>query len=159
MYNSSCFYRYSVVDLNQLTENLGGDADYAESVLRAFLKSSIHAIPTGKQTSMAAFNQPSFILGTIREDQPWSLTNAYSKPVWIGGQKTDYVEKSIDQLDSYFEQMNELYGTPQNMNIHFCQVGDQELPYLEKIGQKHASLTAFIKQIGEEINERHSASV
>ena len=62
MYNSSCFYRYAVLDFGQLISNLQGNLDFAVSVLKGYIEASINAIPTGKQTSMTAFNKPDFIM-------------------------------------------------------------------------------------------------
>src|SRR5690554_4640584 len=82
-FNSSCFYRYALVDADQLAENLGGDRELALEGIRAFLKASLFAIPTGKQNSFAAQTPPSLFMAVVREDgaMPWSLVNAFVKPV------------------------------------------------------------------------------
>jgi len=51
-FNSSCFYRYALIDADQLAENLGGDRGLAAEGIRAFLAASYQAIPTGKQKNM-----------------------------------------------------------------------------------------------------------
>ena len=65
-FNSACFYRYSNVDMGQLTRNLQGDSALAGKTLEAFIRASVRAVPTGKQNSMAAHNPPSFILVVVR---------------------------------------------------------------------------------------------
>jgi CRISPR system Cascade subunit CasC len=50
--------------------------------LEAFLRSSIYALPSGKQNSFAAHQPPSFIGFTVRSGaSPRSLANAFEKPV------------------------------------------------------------------------------
>jgi CRISPR system Cascade subunit CasC len=109
-FNSACFYRYSNVDLAQLRSNLGAEDDLARKTLRAFLWSSILAIPTGKQNSMAAHNPPSLIVAVARESGPWNLANAFVKPVWPG-QHGNLVELSVKALDTYWQQLTTMYGT------------------------------------------------
>ncbi|MCC7228987.1 MAG: type I-E CRISPR-associated protein Cas7/Cse4/CasC, partial [Fimbriimonadaceae bacterium] len=97
-FNSACFYRYALVDRDQLARNLARKTarangawtqaleanDYAEAdrVIKAFLEAMVYAIPTGKQSSFAAQNLPSFGLFIRRQGGvPISLANAFAKPV------------------------------------------------------------------------------
>ena len=97
-FNSACYYRYALVDRDQLARNLArktgrGDGkwteklraeDYAEAdkVIKAFLEAMVYAIPTGKQNSSAAQNLPSFGLFVQRQGGvPLSLANAFARPV------------------------------------------------------------------------------
>jgi hypothetical protein len=48
-YNSACFYRQSNVDVRQLQKNLDNDTELAQKTLKAFIRASLVAIPTGKQ--------------------------------------------------------------------------------------------------------------
>ena len=158
MYNSSCFYRYSVLDLNQLLENLNGNKEIAVSTLKGYLEASINAIPTGKQTSMAAFNKPDFILVTFRSDQPWALTNAFAQPARVGFQNIDLINQSISKLESYLKDMLELYGTPDDLKIHYCITGDRPIKNLQEIGIHQKSIKELIDTIGVEAHERYSSS-
>jgi len=108
-FNSACFYRYANVDLNQLTFNLGGDAELARHTLEAFIRASVSAIPTGKQNSMAAQNPPSFVLAVARESGPWSLANAFLQPV-RPAEGADLVQNSVAALDTYWQQLAGMYG-------------------------------------------------
>lgn len=60
-FNSACFYRYANVNAKLLLDNLGGDEKLGRKTIEAFIRSSVAAIPTGKQNSMAAQNPPSFV--------------------------------------------------------------------------------------------------
>ncbi len=110
-FNSSCFYRYSNVDLAQLTANLQSDEELAIVGLKAFITASINAIPTGKQNSMAAHNPPSFVLVVVREAQLWNLANAFLKPVSVYSQGSeDLAIRSIRALDTYWGKLSRMYG-------------------------------------------------
>jgi len=79
-FNSSCLYRYSVLDTDQLAANLGDDSDLARKAAQAFVEAAVHAIPTGKQNSMAAQNLPVYARVIARDGAPRSLANAFVAP-------------------------------------------------------------------------------
>jgi len=155
-YNSSCFYRYSLVDFNQLLKNLDGDKDLSKKALEAFVKASVAAIPSGKQTSMAAHNPPSLILLIIRENgQPISLANAFIKPVNVfGNEEKDIVAESASLLDKYFAQLIGVYGAKGLSFIGLCSVGDQSCHGLESSGaKKYASLEELVSAMRGAIDD------
>jgi CRISPR system Cascade subunit CasC len=108
-FNSACFYRYTNVDIEQLKNNLDGDAELANKTIEAFIRAAVTAIPTGKQNSMAAQNPPSFVLAVARDAGLWSLTNAFVKPV-RPNHENDLIENSIKALDGYWGDLTEMYG-------------------------------------------------
>ena len=108
-FNSACFYRYSNIDVDQLVDNLGGDVDLARATVEAFLWASIHAIPTGKQNSMAAQNPPSFVMAVVRDRGLWSLANAFVNPV-APAHDGDLIERSVDALEAYWSNLVRVYG-------------------------------------------------
>jgi len=110
-FDSACFYRYARIDWRQLLRNLKGDADLAKRTVEAFLRASLAAVPTGKQTSFAANNPPSLALAVVRHDgMGWSLANAFERPI---RQKRDggLVAPSVAALDEYWGRMCDVYGT------------------------------------------------
>jgi CRISPR system Cascade subunit CasC len=107
---SACFYRYANVDFDQLSKNLGNDRELARQTVEAFLKAAIHAIPTGKQNSMAAHNPPSLVLAVVREGALWSLTNAFLRPVAPDG-KHDLLQNSALRLDEHWGRLARMYGS------------------------------------------------
>jgi CRISPR system Cascade subunit CasC len=110
-FNSACFYRYANIDLDQLQQNLQGDAELARTTLDAFLQSFVNGIPTGKQNTFAAHNLPSLVFSVVRRGQPVSLANAFVKPVAVwSGTTESLVEKSITALDSYYGRLTKMYG-------------------------------------------------
>ncbi len=133
-FNSACFYRYSLIDIDQLIANLGGNNELAIKTAEAFIRSSIAAIPTGKQTSMAAQNPPSFIMTVVKsKGQPWSLANAFAKPVSIGGYaEKDLIGESIHQITEYMGNMLEIYGSNGIDLIGKCTIGNYSTVKLPK---------------------------
>ena len=67
-FNSSCFYRYSVIDLDQLVRNLDNDRELAHKAVKVFMQAAVTALPTGKQNSMAAHNPPDAIFAVVRRN-------------------------------------------------------------------------------------------
>ncbi len=109
-FNSACFYRYAVLDTDALQENLGGpqQAALCKSSVEAFLKAFVHALPTGKQNSMAAHTLPSLVLFTVREKgQPVSLANAFVKPIDPRGGSLE--AQSQEALARHFEKLVRMY--------------------------------------------------
>jgi CRISPR system Cascade subunit CasC len=109
-FNSSCYYRYANIDLRQLQQNLGGDAELARATVRAFLRSAVRAVPSGKQNSFAAQNPPSLVMGVVREDGAWSLANAFVKPVRPRGDD-DLIAESVAALDGYWGRLAGMYDS------------------------------------------------
>lgn len=107
-FNSSCFYRYSVIDLNQLAQNVKSRELTADAA-RAYTKSVSEAIPSGKQNTFAAHNAPSLILVVIRRNQPLrNLANAFETPVPAKG--GGYTATSMERLADYWQAMDAAYG-------------------------------------------------
>ena len=108
-FNSSCFYRYSVINTDQLLHNLKDD-ELVKKSINAFLTSSIKAVPTGKQNSFAAQNPPDFIMVVVKDGQaPWSLANAFEKPAY-SDKKHSLVENSMKQMNDYWKELIKIYG-------------------------------------------------
>ncbi|MGH9945530.1 MAG: type I-E CRISPR-associated protein Cas7/Cse4/CasC [Pyrinomonadaceae bacterium] len=107
-FNSACYYRYSNVDFDQLIDNLG-DAELAREALRAYLRASVMAVPTGKQNSFASPTPPALVLAVVRDAGLWSLANAFERPVRADDAE-GLMEKSVRALDQHFGQLRALYG-------------------------------------------------
>jgi len=122
-FNSSCFYRYALLDFSKLVANLGGDVALARASAEGFLRAAVAAIPTGKQSSFAAHNPPEFILAVVREKGAWSLANAFEKPVRATAE-TGLTEASVEALDGYFSRLASLYGTDGIVTRPACWLSD-----------------------------------
>ncbi len=108
-FNSATFYRYAVVDVNKLADNLKGDHELALAGLRGFTQAMARAIPTGKQNTFAAYNLPSFVGVVLRHSSPFNLANAFEKPVWPKADR-ELSALSVARLSEYDKMINDLYG-------------------------------------------------
>lgn len=79
-FSSSTMYRFGVVGMHQLQENLG-ERESAITGAVSFAKHFATALPSGKQNSFAALTRPALVLFVVRSDQPMSLVGAFEKPV------------------------------------------------------------------------------
>ena len=130
-FNSACFYRYLVLDIDGLTKNLGDDEPaklQARDTLAALVRAAVLAIPTGKQNSMAAHNLPSFVLVDVREGaESRSLTNAFVDPVRPKvGDAGDLVSQSIEKLGRHLAALERVYGTKGRKDLSFVLVDESE---------------------------------
>jgi len=109
-YNSSCFYRYAVLDWGQLVKNLGQNKEAAEECLKEFLLASSSAMPTGKQNTFASHQPCDFILVSVRhKGAPLSLANAFVQPVRPTRDK-DLTQASVDAMKAYYDKVHAVYG-------------------------------------------------
>ena len=144
-FNSSCFYRYSLVDMEQLRRNLGGDDELALKTLEAFLRAAVTAIPTGKQNSMAAQNHPDVIFAVVREKgTPASLANAFATPVRPARDKS-LTQASIEAMDNYWSKLTKVYGEDGVKVRPICLVGEAELEALKD--QQVSSFAELVKEV------------
>ena len=129
-FNSSCFYRYATIDLDQLKKNLPGATDLAHKAVEAFLRASVSALPTGKQNSMAAHNPPDAMFAVVRQSgAPVSLANAFCKPV-RPGHDSDLITDSIKAMDAYWGKLTKVYGTKGVTVKGICTLSEVELKSL-----------------------------
>lgn len=113
-FNSSCYYRYGVIDVQQYLANLGGDTEIAMAGLKAFLQSVIDAKPTGKQNTFAAHQPPSVVTFSVRsQGVPVALTNAFEKPVRPFGDNS-LVDESAVRLVEHHARLENAYGYSKN---------------------------------------------
>jgi len=108
-FNSATFYRYAVVDVAKLIENLHGDKELALTGLSAFAQAMARAIPTGKQNTFAAHNPPSFVGVVVRHASPFNLANAFEKPVWPK-LDTELTALSVERLAEHDGKIAGFYG-------------------------------------------------
>jgi CRISPR system Cascade subunit CasC len=138
-FNSSCQYRYGVVNVQQLTDNLGGDQVLAKRGLLAFLRASVLAIPTGRQNTFAAHNLPSFVGIAIHNGQPISLANAYEQPVWAGENKGGLTAASVQKLQKHADVLSSAFGLDLGLRV-LDLTGSWS-------GETHANLDSLLDQV------------
>ncbi|WP_350449937.1 type I-E CRISPR-associated protein Cas7/Cse4/CasC [Aminobacterium mobile] len=141
-FNSACFYRYAVIDRDQLARNLARKTDRkngtwvenltkedfqeADKVIKAFLEAMVYAIPTGKQNSFAAQNLPSFGLFIKRQGGiPISLANAFAKPVRANRNDDDLIGLSVERLTTHWQDLQKCYGNQGVVNTTCFHIGQE----------------------------------
>ncbi|MFS8876916.1 type I-E CRISPR-associated protein Cas7/Cse4/CasC [Synechococcus sp. H55.2] len=107
-YNSSTYYRFAVLDKEQLVENLGG-TEHLGSIIKAFATAFIHAVPSGHQNGFAAHTRPALVMVVVREGQPISLVDAFENPVAPSG-GFSLLENAVKALDEYWGSLIKMYG-------------------------------------------------
>jgi CRISPR system Cascade subunit CasC len=113
-FNSACFYKYAVVDWNQLCRNLQQDEVLALKGLRAFVEGFVVAEPTGKQNTFAAHNPPEFVAVSVRrEAAPRNLANAFETAVHAKKGES-LTEKSAEALVRKSAVLNVAFGSEGN---------------------------------------------
>jgi CRISPR system Cascade subunit CasC len=154
-FNSSCFYRYAMIDLPQLEANLSGNGHLACRTVDGFLRASVAAIPTGRQNSMAAQNPPSFVMVVVRgSGTPWSLVNAFERPVQLTGRDDKgLVQKSIEALDAYWGRLTGMYGEDGIEAKAACWMDEAEVHNLDAC--KVANIGALYAAVQEVIAGRN----
>ncbi|GAA2248467.1 type I-E CRISPR-associated protein Cas7/Cse4/CasC [Streptomyces amakusaensis] len=79
-FNSSTLYRYAVLGLHQLRDNLTSPDATLDAAVR-FVDSFTRSMPTGHQNTFAHRTLPQLVLVTLRTDQPVNLVSAFEEPV------------------------------------------------------------------------------
>lgn len=142
-FNSSCFYRYAVLDVDGLRANLDGGDELLATSVNAFVRAFTSAIPTGKQNSMAAHNFPSYALAVVRkEGQSVSLTNAFLKPARPRGEDVDLVDDSVHKLEQYAARMRDVIGKADALTW-----ADRDLPTCGDYPTRAQGLNEFFAQV------------
>ena len=150
-FNSSCYYRYSSLDIDKLFYNLKHEKDDDLPIrgIEAFLKAFVKSKPTGKQNTFAAHNDPDYVVFTVRQNaDPRNLANAFEKPVG----KKDLVDKtlteaSIDKFETKWERLEKAYGqagTTYTLNLTDIK---------SKVGTSVDSLDILIQQTIAEVKK------
>ena len=164
-FNSACYYRYALVDRDQLARNLARkterkngtwaeelqakDYEEADKVIKAFLEAMVYAIPTGKQNSFAAQNLPSFGFFVRRQGGvPISLANAFAKPVRSTKDDDDLVGLSVAALTKHWDAMQKVYGV-QGVQTTSCFHLEQESRLNRLSDSDKGSVNDAIKAVTE----------
>ncbi|WP_406490753.1 type I-E CRISPR-associated protein Cas7/Cse4/CasC [Streptomyces sp. NBC_01604] len=99
-FNSSTLYRYAVLGLHQLRDNLTSPQAAREAAVR-FVDAFTRSMPTGHQNSFAHRTLPHLVLVTVRTDQPVNLVSAFEEPVaGHSGLATESAVRLADELAS-----------------------------------------------------------
>lgn len=107
-YNSSTYYRFTVLDTKQLTQNLGSP-EHLEAIIKAFANAFVQAIPSGHQNGFAAHTRPAAVMAVVRQGQPVSLVDAFEAPIAPKG-GASLLENAVKALDVHWADLTKMYG-------------------------------------------------
>lgn len=107
-FNSACYYRYALVNLDLLYGNLAGDPELVPTAAQAFAEAFALATPTGKQNTFAAHNPPEFVAIRLRRNAtPCNLANAFERPITS---RDGYLKPSVLALASQWAKLDGAFG-------------------------------------------------
>jgi CRISPR system Cascade subunit CasC len=145
-FNAAVFYRYALLDVEDLARNLGDDRDAATQTARAFLRSFIYALPTGKQNSMAAQNLPSLGFFVVRENgAPMNLANAFCTPA-RPTKENGLIDVSVKKFADYWQRYTSVYGTDGiTSTALFCLDGSEHAGALGEAASVNDAIEKIVK--------------
>ena len=138
---ASVFYRYAVINVDQLRENLGNE-DAVGLAIEAFTNSFVESIPSGKQNSFAGGTRPAALLVTVGTGQPTSLAGAFENPV-----KPDegILKPAVGRLARHATEVFETWRRPETVLVAGQPSDVHELAPLGE-AVSHEELIAAVKQ-------------
>lgn len=154
-FNSSCFYRYSVIHIDRLRANLVNDETALKDAVQAYISASFTAMPTGKQNSFAAHNPPSFAFAVVRNsNMPWSLANAFERPI-RPDEKRGLVANSVSALNDYWKGLSNIYSNMSAVKsgavLALQSQGLTDADFSELVQYKQSDLAAFVSAVTNSI--------
>lgn len=131
---SATLYRYAVLDLDKLLENLQRDKELALKGSLVFLEAFVLTLPSGKQNSFAAHNLPVFVAFRAGVGLPRNLATAFEVPIRAKEDKA-LSALSVEALVREWDKFDRAYGRldPEwkgALNLTIAQVNDL-LPTVE----------------------------
>jgi len=145
-FNSATFYRYAVLDVNKLFENLQADRELTLSSVSAFTEAIARAIPTGKQNSFAAHNPPEFIGVSVRHGSPLNLANAFERPITSRPGKA-ITQQSVEHLAAYEEQLAAAYADADDKWLFL----DLTSLWPQEKGDRASSLRELVQKVRDSV--------
>jgi len=148
---SATLYRYAQVDVDKLLENLQEDRDLALRGLEAFLRAFPRTLPSGKQNTFAAHNEPDFIAVVVKDGAPRNLANAFLKPVRVSRHRPDddLMKNSVESLARYWKKLDDAYG--QDGEVFYLNLSEAR-PNFE--GQSVNSFEELVNEAMKRVRER-----
>lgn len=125
---SATLYRYAVLDVEKLHQNLQSDRDLAKRGALAFLRAFTLTLPGGKQNSFAAHNPPLFVGLRAGEGMPRNLATAFERPVRASDAK-GLAAVSVERLLVECERFDLAFGSLDSERVGLLNLTDGEISY------------------------------
>ncbi|MFL0807886.1 MAG: type I-E CRISPR-associated protein Cas7/Cse4/CasC [Oceanobacter sp.] len=105
-YNSATYYRYISLDLGQLQQTLGDDADLKPAI-EAFVKALYVAVPNARQTTQSGACPWEYARVLVRKGQ--RLQASFEQPVKAKGE--GFLAPSSEELKTWIDKKEKLTGS------------------------------------------------
>lgn len=105
-FNSATYYRYISLDLGQLAQTLGEEADLKPAI-EAFTKALFVAVPSARQTTQSGASPWEFARVLVRKGQRLQVPFETAIKAKEGG----YLQPSIDALKTYLDKKEKITGS------------------------------------------------
>lgn len=106
-FNSATYYRYVSLDLGQLAQSLGGNADDLKKAIAAFTQALFVAVPSARQTTQSGASPWEFARVMVRTGQ--RLQVPFEQPVKASGE--GFLQPSVQVLKAYLDKKEKLSGS------------------------------------------------
>jgi len=108
-FNSATYYRYAGLNLGLLEEHLSNlDAKQQRTIVDAFLRAVVLAVPGARKNSMNGATLPDFVLGLVKDQgQPLQLINAFETPI---ASRNGFGTPSAEALKAHHEQLKKTWN-------------------------------------------------
>lgn len=105
-FNSATYYRYISLDLGQLAQTLGEDADLKPAIA-AFTKALFVAVPSARQTTQSGASPWEFSRVLVRKGQRLQVPFETAVKAQQGG----YLQASVNTLKEYIDKKEKMIGS------------------------------------------------
>lgn len=105
-FNSATYYRYISLDLGQLTQTMGDEADL-KAAIEAFTKALFMAVPSARQTTQSGASPWEFARVLVRKGQRLQVPFETAVKRKEGG----FSEASIETMTSYLDTKQKQFGS------------------------------------------------
>lgn len=105
-FNSATYYRYISLDLGQLAQTLGEEADLKPAV-EAFTKALFVAVPSARQTTQSGASPWEFARVLVRKGQRLQVPFETAVKAEQGG----YLQTSVNTLKTYLDKKEKMTGS------------------------------------------------
>lgn len=105
-FNAATYYRYISLDLGQLAQTLGEDADLKPAI-EAFTKALFVAVPSARQTTQSGASPWEFARVMVRNGQRLQVPFETAIRAKDGG----YLRPSIEALKTYLDKKEAMFGS------------------------------------------------
>lgn len=149
-FDSPCYYRYAVLDIDHLAKELDNNADI-KNVAEAFIRAFVLSLPTGKQNAFAAHNLPSLVMVVAKNGVLANMGNSFQKPV-RPKRGEGLVEMSVNSFFKYWDNLVAVYGSAMDIKASPWFIAGIDVDVPDSLaGEKISNLDDLVMKVKESI--------